>query len=386
VNVRLEVPASAVWRQTPATIHYSLDAPVSAVTLEILDAKGRVVTTYSSRSGEIAEELPERDGMWQPLRTTAGRHSFTWNLRHACGIVYPGLEREDELRKWQPWVAPGAYQVRLTVGGRAATQPLVVALDPAVNDVTHADLDAQFEFSLGLCNKRSAALGAVFRIRDRDTAIRGVLAASRNTTLTGRGEALLAKLANIETAIYRPAAQDAPAPGAASVPWCDRLAALQREVLAEDRQPTAVARATAAALESELDELLRALTVLERDEGDAFERLAGPGGQAGPTIQFDPRGVEFGPWIRRFTAQVKRNWAIPYDAMAHKGEVTVTFSVRKSGQIEDVSVTGPSRVEAFNKSSRQAIESSNPTYPLPAQYPADHAVFNVTFYYNTKPR
>ena len=31
----------------------------------------------------------------------------------------------------------------------------------------------------------------------------------------------------------------------------------------------------------------------------------------GPAIQFDTKGVEFGPWIRRFIAQVKRNWLIP---------------------------------------------------------------------------
>ena len=31
----------------------------------------------------------------------------------------------------------------------------------------------------------------------------------------------------------------------------------------------------------------------------------------GPAIQFDTKGVEFGPWIRRFVAQVKRNWFVP---------------------------------------------------------------------------
>ena len=47
----------------------------------------------------------------------------------------------------------------------------------------------------------------------------------------------------------------------------------------------------------------------------------GAGGQFGPEIQFDTKGVEFGPWIRRFIAQVKRNWLIPYAAMSMKGHV-----------------------------------------------------------------
>ena len=33
--------------------------------------------------------------------------------------------------------------------------------------------------------------------------------------------------------------------------------------------------------------------------------------QFGP-LQFDTKGVEFGPWIRRFVAQVKRNWFVPH--------------------------------------------------------------------------
>ena len=47
---------------------------------------------------------------------------------------------------------------------------------------------------------------------------------------------------------------------------------------------------------------------------DQFENPQG-GGAFGPAIQFDTKGVEFGPWIRRFVAQVKRNWLIPYAAM-----------------------------------------------------------------------
>ena len=31
----------------------------------------------------------------------------------------------------------------------------------------------------------------------------------------------------------------------------------------------------------------------------------------GATIQFDTKGVEFGPWLRRFVAQVRRNWFVP---------------------------------------------------------------------------
>jgi TonB family protein len=119
-------------------------------------------------------------------------------------------------------------------------------------------------------------------------------------------------------------------------------------------------------------------------QGDSFHNPGGGGGQFGP-IEFDSKGVEFGPWIRRFIAQVRRNWFIPYAAMAMKGHVVVTFNVHKSGAITDLAVLRPSGVEAFNRSAFNALASSNPTQPLPPEYPDSRAFFTVTFYYNETP-
>jgi TonB family protein len=119
------------------------------------------------------------------------------------------------------------------------------------------------------------------------------------------------------------------------------------------------------------------------------ESLNNPGGgdtsKFGPFIQFDTKGVEFGPWIRRFVAQVKRNWFIPYAAMTMRGHVVLQFNVHKDGRITDVNVVGPSGVDAFNNAAANAIVTSNPTEPLPPEYPSDKAFFTVTFYYNEEP-
>ncbi len=109
------------------------------------------------------------------------------------------------------------------------------------------------------------------------------------------------------------------------------------------------------------------------------------GGEFGSAIQFDTKGVEFGPWVRRFIAQIKRNWFIPYAAMSLRGHVAVSFNVHKDGTISDLAVVGPSGVEAFNNSSFNAIAASNPTQALPPEYPADRAFFTVTFFYNETP-
>jgi hypothetical protein len=40
-----------------------------------------------------------------------------------------------------------------------------------------------------------------------------------------------------------------------------------------------------------------------------------------PQIQFDTRGVEFGPWLRKFIVQLRKNWLVPYGAMSLSGQV-----------------------------------------------------------------
>ena len=118
---------------------------------------------------------------------------------------------------------------------------------------------------------------------------------------------------------------------------------------------------------------------------ETFDNQGGAGGQFGPEIQFDTKGVEFGPWIRRFIAQVKRNWFIPYAAMSMKGHVVIQFNVHKDGSITDLTVVGPSAIEPFNNAAFGALSGSNPTQPLPPEYPSDKAFFTVTFFYNETP-
>jgi hypothetical protein len=120
---------------------------------------------------------------------------------------------------------------------------------------------------------------------------------------------------------------------------------------------------------------------------DSYVNLQGGADQnVAPSIQFDSKGVEFGPWLRRFIAQIRRNWIIPQAAMMLKGHVSITFFVDKAtGRISELRVLRPSDVDAFNNSSYGALAASNPTYPLPPEYPDDRAFFTVTFYYNENP-
>jgi hypothetical protein len=49
-----------------------------------------------------------------------------------------------------------------------------------------------------------------------------------------------------------------------------------------------------------------------------------------------------------------------------------------------MAVPGPA-ASTRSTTRHNALVTSNPTYPLPAEYPADRAFFTVTFYYNEIP-
>ena len=132
-----------------------------------------------------------------------------------------------------------------------------------------------------------------------------------------------------------------------------------------------------------LSDALRNLDQYVRNQ--TFNNPQGGVNDPGSAIQFDTKGVEFGPWIRRFVAQVRRNWFIPNAAMNFRGHVVLQFNIHKNGQITDVNVVQPSSIDAFNRAAYQAIVGSSPTEPLPPEYPDPMAFFTVTFYYNEQP-
>ncbi|MEO7156028.1 MAG: TonB family protein [Vicinamibacterales bacterium] len=116
----------------------------------------------------------------------------------------------------------------------------------------------------------------------------------------------------------------------------------------------------------------------------SFNNQKGQVQDFGP-LQFDTKGVEFGPWIRRFVSQVRRNWFVPMAAQTMRGRVVITFNVHRNGALTDVTVVRPSEIDSFNTAAVNALLASNPTTPLPPEYPDNQAFFTVTFYYNDQP-
>jgi len=77
------------------------------------------------------------------LSTKKGMHRFAWDLHYqpVTGLEAPSRGDEDATgavphhtypQPYAPWAPPGRYTVRLTVNGKAYTQPLTLRLDPRV--------------------------------------------------------------------------------------------------------------------------------------------------------------------------------------------------------------------------------------------------------------
>ena len=152
-------------------IDYHLKADAKHVTLEVLDAEGRLVRRYTSDD----RPLPPVEGRnipdyWirppQKLSAEAGLHRFVWDLRHetpaASSFGYPmaAIAFDTPREPRGPWVVPGTYTVRLTVDGRVLAQPLAVGMDPRVKTPL-ADLEAQHAISMRLVDAMARAHAAL---------------------------------------------------------------------------------------------------------------------------------------------------------------------------------------------------------------------------------
>lgn len=149
-NTDTPIPPDEPTAQNPpdgAIIDYFLAVPTTApVTLEILDAQGKLVRKFSDAdkpepsAEEIAKELIPKYWIRTPkiLSSSAGMHRWVWDLHYpaprATRSDYPiSAVPGDTPRSPQgPMALPGQYTVRLTVRGLMFTEPLMVKMDPRV--------------------------------------------------------------------------------------------------------------------------------------------------------------------------------------------------------------------------------------------------------------
>jgi photosystem II stability/assembly factor-like uncharacterized protein len=162
-----------------AVIDYYLAKPASGpITLEILDAQGKVVRRYSSTDKpEITQEELEKQliplywvRMPKTLSLAAGMHRWVWDLHYPAPTAtrhqYPiSAVPHDTPREPQgPHALPRDYTVRLTVDGKTFTAPLTVTMDPRVK-TPPAGLQQMFNLETRLASLLTNTSEAVIQAR-----------------------------------------------------------------------------------------------------------------------------------------------------------------------------------------------------------------------------
>jgi photosystem II stability/assembly factor-like uncharacterized protein len=142
------------------------DADEPKITLEILDASGKVIRKYPKKEEADGgdEEESGRDHKADSLPADAGFNRFVWDLR------YEGATKAPKAPLWGgntdgPEALPGSYQARLTVLGKAYSAPLKIDADPRLH-LSAEDLAKQFDLLLKIRDKVTETDDAIIQIRD----------------------------------------------------------------------------------------------------------------------------------------------------------------------------------------------------------------------------
>jgi photosystem II stability/assembly factor-like uncharacterized protein len=283
--VHLFRPRTAIRSVSAAPIDYWLAKPAEKVVIEILDAAGRTIRTFTG-TPEDEKKRPEgqEPGLGpppvRPPTTHAGLNRFTWDLRYPGATVFEGMILWSARADQGPLAVPGRYQVRLTVGDASETQPLEIIKDPRLTQITQADLEEQFRLAIEVRDRTSAANQAVIDIRALKSQIAERVTSARSPAVALAAEVTARKLSEVEEALYQVRNRSSQDPLNFPIKLNNRLAALRRSIETGDARPTDGAYVVFKELSAELDAELARLRAVVANEVAAFDRLVTSGGQA----------------------------------------------------------------------------------------------------------
>ena len=249
------------------------------VTLEILDAQGKLVRKYSSKKvggGKSADDEEfdiERPG--EKLPSEAGLNRFTWDMHYEAPTTVPGAVTWGG-RPEGPLVPPGKYQVKLTVAGKSHTASVEISKDPRV-PASQADLEKQAEFALRIRDRITAGHEAVNQIRSVRGQIESLkkrLSANANAkSVLEAADALIKKMNDVEEKIIQPKSKSGEDPLNYPIQAADQLVALQGTVESADAAPTSQSAPVFEALNARLEAQLNAWHEIESKDLAALNTL-----------------------------------------------------------------------------------------------------------------
>ncbi|MGI8496273.1 MAG: WD40/YVTN/BNR-like repeat-containing protein [Gemmatimonadaceae bacterium] len=265
---------------TGAVIYYSLAKGGQEVTLDILDGRGTLVRSFSSRQDpQVAldslrgdsvkkvredslkkvggkpdssrvetkgeeqnenEEKPFPRPVPPPPRVPdkQGLNMFAWNMQYSRASAFAGM---INVQVDGPLALPGNYWVRIRTAGQTDSATFQLKLDPR-SKATRADLEAQLAFLLKVRDTTTAANNAVLTIRNVRSQLddRGRrIPAAQSETFRTTSLSLRQGMDSVEGAIYQVRNQSGQDPLNYPSKLVERISSLAGAAGAGDYRPTA---------------------------------------------------------------------------------------------------------------------------------------------------
>ena len=267
-----------------AVIYYYAKAkPAGEVTLEMLDASGKSIRKFTSKSSEGQggpAPASEEEGFFgsggpRRLPAEAGLNRFIWDMRYADATRFPGLIM------WAggtsgPRAAPGTYQVKLTIDGKTMTQSFEVKKDPRL-ETTQADFAKQLDLLMKIRDKFTETSEAILQIRDTRKQIDDITNRLKDQpsgkAIAEAAKALKAKLTAVEEELYQTKNQSSQDPLNYPIRLNNKLAALTGVVGGSDSAPTDQTFAVFEELVGKIDAQLKKLEETMRTDLPAFNKM-----------------------------------------------------------------------------------------------------------------
>lgn len=250
--------------------YYFKTAPKDEVSLDILDAQGKVVRHLSSKEKKENDQPPEwPDRVEKPkvIPASEGMNRFAWDLRCNDPIQVPGAFYSGDGPRG-PLAQPGEYQVKLTTGEKSQTAPLHLMIDPRMKEA-EPQVQKNFALSVQVTDRISQLHQAINEIRDIKSQIQSLhhrfgSEEKLKPTLTAADE-VEKKMSEVEGELIQVNAKGSEATLAFPSMLNERFDVFSH-VIESDHEPTKAQLAVFKMLSDKLDEQLKKWTQIKADD------------------------------------------------------------------------------------------------------------------------
>ncbi|MEO7205478.1 MAG: sialidase family protein, partial [Steroidobacteraceae bacterium] len=187
-------------------IDYYLKQSAQNVQLQIFDAKGNLVRSYSNAPiGPLDQPLPPAPAFWarpsRPLPETVGEHRVSWNIRYATPPALffdqssAAVPQDTTFVPEGPMALPGDYEVKLTVDGVSYSQPVLLKQDPRL-DQSPVAMDGMRR-QLALSQRIIAVMSASKSAYEQANGLDAELSSLRSSVSSGLVKTLRTRIAEL---------------------------------------------------------------------------------------------------------------------------------------------------------------------------------------------